>query len=70
MRTPAKLRGRGRGAGRAVLNQIIETAKQSGYTLLSLETGTPPAFVPAQSMYKDAWFPGNRSVLRLKGRSS
>ena len=54
MRTPTKLRGRG--AGRAVLNQIIETAKQRGYNLLSLETGTHPAFLPAQQLYKSAGF--------------
>ncbi|KQV94561.1 GNAT family N-acetyltransferase [Rhizobacter sp. Root1221] len=54
MRTPAKLRGRG--AGRAVLNRIIEIAKQRGYKLLSLETGTHPAFLPAQQLYRSAGF--------------
>ena len=54
MRTPAKLRGCG--AGRVVLNQIIETAKQRKYNLLSLETGTHPAFLPAQQLYKSAGF--------------
>ena len=54
MRTPAKLRGRG--AGRVVLNQIIKTARQRGYGLLSLETGTHPAFLPAQQLYKSAGF--------------
>jgi len=54
MRTPAKLRGRG--AGRAVLARIIETAKQRGYRLLSLETGTHPAFLPAQQLYRSAGF--------------
>ena len=54
MRTPAKLRGRG--AGRAVLNQIIDTARQRGYRLLSLETGTHPAFLAAQQLYRSAGF--------------
>jgi putative acetyltransferase len=54
MRTPAKLRGRG--AGRAVLSQIIDTARQRGYRLLSLETGTHPAFLAAQRLYRSAGF--------------
>ncbi len=54
MRTPAKLRGRG--AGRAVLHRIIETAKQRRYSLLSLETGTHPAFMAAQQLYRSAGF--------------
>jgi putative acetyltransferase len=54
MRTPAKFRGRG--AGRAVLNRIIETARQRGYALLSLETGTHPAFLAAQQLYRSAGF--------------
>lgn len=54
MRTPAKLRGRG--AGRAVLDRIIETARQRGYELLSLETGTHPAFLAAQQLYRSAGF--------------
>ncbi len=54
MRTPAKLRSRG--AGRAVLSLIVETARQRGYTLLSLETGTHPAFLAAQQLYRSAGF--------------
>ena len=54
MRTPAKLRGRG--AGGAVLHRIIETARQRGYSLVSLETGTHPAFLPAQQLYRSAGF--------------
>lgn len=54
MRTPTKLRGRG--AGNAVLARIIETAKQRGYRRLSLETGTHPAFLPAQQLYRKAGF--------------
>jgi putative acetyltransferase len=54
MRTPAKLRGRG--AGRVLLNRIIETARQRRYALLSLETGTHPAFLAAQQLYRSAGF--------------
>jgi len=54
MRTPARLRGRG--AGRAVLGQIIETARERRYDLLSLETGTHPAFSAAQQLYRSAGF--------------
>ncbi|EHR70721.1 acetyltransferase, N-acetylglutamate synthase [Burkholderiales bacterium JOSHI_001] len=54
MRTPAKLRGRG--AGKAVLTRIIDTARQRGYRFLSLETGTHPAFLPAQQLYRSAGF--------------
>jgi putative acetyltransferase len=54
MRTPATLRGYG--AGRAVLNRIVETARQRHYTLLSLETGTHPAFLPAQQLYRSVGF--------------
>lgn len=54
MRTPANLRSRG--AGRAVLHHIVETAKQRSYALLSLETGTHPDFLPAQQLYRSAGF--------------
>jgi len=54
MRTPAKLRRRG--AGKSILHRIIETARQRSYNLLSLETGTHPAFGAAQNLYKSAGF--------------
>jgi putative acetyltransferase len=54
MRTPKSLRGKG--AGRSVLSVIIETARKRGYQRLSLETGTHPAFEPAQRMYMSAGF--------------
>ena len=54
MRTPAKLRGRG--AGRAILGQIIGTARQRKYQLVSLETGSHGAFGAAQSLYKSFGF--------------
>ncbi len=50
MRTPKALRGKG--AGRAVLARIIETARQRGYARLSLETGTHEAFTPAHKLYQ------------------
>ena len=54
MRTPAAHRGRG--AGRALLVHILETAKARGYTRVSLETGTVDAFHPAQKFYASMGF--------------
>ena len=54
MRTvPRHLR---KGVARAVLNHIIEQAKQRGYRRLSLETGSMAAFEPARSLYQRAGF--------------
>ena len=50
MRTdPAHL---ARGAGRAVLEAIIERARRDGFAQLSLETGTNEHFVPAIALYR------------------
>jgi putative acetyltransferase len=54
MRTPAHLRRRG--AGRAILTHILAEARARGYRRLSLETGSPAAFVPAQKLYESAGF--------------
>ena len=54
MRTPAKLRGRG--VGRALLNHILDAARERGYRELWLETGNHPAFTPAQSLYRSVGF--------------
>lgn len=54
MRTPQTLRRRG--AGRAVLTHIIAEARARGYRRLSLETGSQPAFVPAQELYRSFGF--------------
>jgi putative acetyltransferase len=54
MRTPIALRRRG--AGRAVLAQIISVARQRGYRQLSLETGSMEAFAPAQRLYESFGF--------------
>jgi len=54
MRTPANARRRG--AGRAILNTIVQSARDRGYELLSLETGSDPAFHPAQRLYTSVGF--------------
>lgn len=54
MRTPTALRRRG--AGRALLAQVIAEAKSRGYTRLSLETGSMAAFKPAQTLYESVGF--------------
>ncbi|MCC7383797.1 MAG: GNAT family N-acetyltransferase [Deltaproteobacteria bacterium] len=54
MRTPARLRRRG--AGRAVLARIIETARERGYERLSLETGSHPDFGAAHQLYRSVGF--------------
>ncbi len=54
MRTPRALRGRG--AGRAVLDRIIDEAKRRGYERLSLETGSHPDFLPAHTLYRRTGF--------------
>ena len=54
MRTPKAIRRRG--AGRAVLERIVATARQRGYRVLSLETGNHPAFDAAQALYKSFGF--------------
>lgn len=54
MRTPDALRRRG--AGRALLQHIIDEARSRGYTRLSLETGSMAAFAPAHRLYESAGF--------------
>lgn len=54
MRTPNALRRTG--AGRAILAHIVATARQRGYRTLSLETGSNPAFLPAQQLYRSCGF--------------
>jgi putative acetyltransferase len=54
MRTPATRRRTG--AGRAILARILDVARQRGYTTLSLETGSHPAFGAAQSLYRSVGF--------------
>jgi putative acetyltransferase len=54
MRTPEALRRRG--AGRAILAQLIAVARARGYERLSLETGSMAAFQPAQRLYQSFGF--------------
>ena len=54
MRTPSARRRTG--AGRALLNHIIDVARSRGYQVLYLETGRHPAFAPAQTLYGSAGF--------------
>jgi putative acetyltransferase len=54
MRTPATLRRHG--AGRALLNHIVQVSRERGYRELFLETGRHPAFAPAQTLYRGFGF--------------
>ncbi|MBC7728567.1 MAG: GNAT family N-acetyltransferase [Microbacteriaceae bacterium] len=54
MRTPKALRQRG--AGRAILAEIIAQARRRGVAVLNLETGSHPAFMPAQKLYQSFGF--------------
>jgi putative acetyltransferase len=54
MRTPTARRRTG--AGRALLNHMIDAARSRGYRTLYLETGRHPAFLPAQTLYASAGF--------------
>lgn len=54
MRTPNAHRRKG--AGRAILTHIIETARSRGYERLSLETGSMAEFKPAQRLYESFSF--------------
>ena len=54
MRTPKARRGQG--AGRALLEHVVSVAKARSYGLLSLETGSQDAFVPAQKLYESFGF--------------
>jgi putative acetyltransferase len=54
MRTPARLRRRG--AGRALLNHILQVARERGYQQLFLETGRQAPFAPAQALYRSVGF--------------
>jgi putative acetyltransferase len=47
---------RGQGAGRALVDHLLATARQRGYRRVSLETGTMEAFEPARSLYRTAGF--------------
>ena len=54
MRTPASHRRTG--AGRAILEHIIGAARERSYKILSLETGSATAFMPAHALYESVGF--------------
>ena len=54
MRTPNALRRKG--AGRAILAHIMETARSRSYERLSLETGPMDGFLPARKLYESFGF--------------
>ena len=54
MRTPANARRRG--AGRALLDHILQVSRERGYRELFLETGRQPAFAPAKALYRSVGF--------------
>ncbi|MFC0203546.1 GNAT family N-acetyltransferase [Novosphingobium soli] len=43
---------RNRGVGKAILLRLIEEARARGYARVSLETGRPEPFAPAQRLYR------------------
>jgi putative acetyltransferase len=47
---------RGRGAGSSMLRHLIATARVSGMSRLSLETGSWDYFLPARALYKSHGF--------------
>jgi putative acetyltransferase len=49
-------RVRRRGAGGAMLCHIVETARASGFSRLSLETGSWEYFRPARALYRNHGF--------------
>jgi putative acetyltransferase len=47
---------RGQGVGRAIVDHMLDVARQRGYRRVSLETGTGLAFAPASSLYTGIGF--------------
>jgi putative acetyltransferase len=47
---------RGRGIGRALVDHLIDFARDHGLGRLSLETGSMAAFAPARALYANAGF--------------
>lgn len=47
---------RGQGVGRAMVEHLLAVARSRGYSRVSLETGTMPAFAPARALYASAGF--------------
>lgn len=47
---------RGTGAGRAILNRLIERARELGFAEVKLETGSGELFEPATGLYRSVGF--------------
>jgi putative acetyltransferase len=47
---------RGQGLGRAMVDHLIEVARERGFKQVSIETGTMEAFAPARSLYRSVGF--------------
>jgi putative acetyltransferase len=47
---------RGKGAGRAMLDHLLERARELGFAEVKLETGSGELFEPAVGLYKSAGF--------------
>jgi putative acetyltransferase len=47
---------RGKGVGKAILLRLLEEARARGYARVSLETGRPEPFHPAQGLYRSHGF--------------
>ena len=47
---------RGRGVGRAMVDHLVAVARDRGFTRVSIETGSMPAFAAARSLYENAGF--------------
>ena len=54
MRTAPEARGKG--VGRALLQFLLEQARQSGFRHIYLETGSMEFFLPARTLYQSAGF--------------
>ncbi|MDJ0821153.1 MAG: GNAT family N-acetyltransferase [Paracoccaceae bacterium] len=47
---------RGKGVAQRILDRLLQEAEATGYTRLSLETGSAAAFTPARQLYAKAGF--------------
>lgn len=47
---------RGQGVGRAMVERLLDVARERGFGHVSIETGTQPAFAPAHALYTAAGF--------------
>jgi putative acetyltransferase len=47
---------RGRGIGHALVDHLLGVARARGFSRVSLETGSQPAYAPARSLYAGAGF--------------